>query len=339
MRKLAICIPTYNRAIELRTLLASIIHDIGESPDVGARLEIVVSDNASTDETPAVILEFQGQFDRLTYTRHDHNLGPDRNFLAAVAHAQAEYCWLMGSDDMIEQGGIARLLKILDAHPDACGVSVARQARTSDLKDKLPENLLAAYTAMTSLHGAEKVFESIAHYFGYLSGQIVHKQTWDRVVATYPVADFYNAYVHVYVIAQMLRQRPEWLVVPDRLVGCRSDNDFFMYDGRFNRVRIDVVGYEQIAAAVFGIGSKTYRSMRDTIATRHVRYNIIGARLKGEWNPILQRKIAGLALRYYWRSPAFWLKTMPYILVPQIAYRHRGWVMSLVRRRNRYRTS
>ena len=48
MVRLSICIPTYNRAVELRPLLDTIVAQTGHGLDV----EIVISDNASTDNTP-----------------------------------------------------------------------------------------------------------------------------------------------------------------------------------------------------------------------------------------------------------------------------------------------
>lgn len=104
---LSICIPTYNREGFLRECLASI-----QAEGLYDQFEIVVSDNASTDQTLNVLEEFRHRLP-LRWTVQDSNIGPDRNFDAVVAFAEGEYCWLLGSDDVAEPDAVARLLKAL----------------------------------------------------------------------------------------------------------------------------------------------------------------------------------------------------------------------------------
>lgn len=311
---LSICIPTFRMAPYLRDLLGTIAEQSGDVPRDA--LEIVVCDNASPDDTKAVVDSFRERFGRFVYQRHTENIGPDRNFLAAVAAASGRYCWLMGSDDVVEPGAVAKLLRLIETYPDVCGMSLNRNARSFDLATIIPENAFPAIPHQRLLHGAETIFSALSYYFGYLSAQVIHRDTWQQVVRTQPIARYYNAYVHVFVIAEMLKLRPDWLVVVDRLVGWRSGNDSFMADGRYRRLEIDVVGYEQIAAGAFGKNSDTYRAMRDTIATQHLRHHIIAALGEGSWSPDLRRKTRRLAFRHYAASKPFWWQTAPLLIVP-----------------------
>ncbi|MDH0493836.1 glycosyltransferase family 2 protein [Comamonas aquatica] len=106
---LSICIPTYNRAGFLRECLSSL--DLAELDDV---VEIVVSDNASTDTTLDVLEEFKTTLP-LRYIVQQKNLGPDRNFDAVITEAHGEYCWLLGSDDVVEPGGVSALVSALSS--------------------------------------------------------------------------------------------------------------------------------------------------------------------------------------------------------------------------------
>lgn len=106
---LSVCIPTYNRAGFLRECLSSI-----DPTELEGLVEIVVSDNASTDNTLAVLEEFQATHP-LHYVVQSENLGPDRNFDAVVAAASGEYCWLLGSDDVVEPDGIRKLVAALSS--------------------------------------------------------------------------------------------------------------------------------------------------------------------------------------------------------------------------------
>lgn len=105
--KLSICIATYNRAELLGRTIESIIT---QTPD---DFEIVVSDNASTDDTQHVVSDYSRRFDRLRYLRQVDNKGFDRNFDSAVEFARGEYCWLVPDDDWLLPDAIATVLNAL----------------------------------------------------------------------------------------------------------------------------------------------------------------------------------------------------------------------------------
>lgn len=107
---LSICIPTYNREIYLRECLESIYHS-----DLDNRIEIIVSDNFSTDQTLMVLEEFKDLLP-IRWIIQDSNIGADRNFDAIVLEARGEYCWLLGSDDIITASAIPRLIELLDSN-------------------------------------------------------------------------------------------------------------------------------------------------------------------------------------------------------------------------------
>src|SRR5262245_4495007 len=102
--KLSICIGTFNRAEFLEATLQSIISQ------ATSECEIVVSNNASTDDTDRVVAEYASRFGGLRYIKQGTNLGFDRNFDAAVETARGEYCWLFSDDDVMKPGALAGVL-------------------------------------------------------------------------------------------------------------------------------------------------------------------------------------------------------------------------------------
>ena len=105
MTILSICIPTFNRADYLRDCLHSIFHE----KDSLEEIEVCVSDNASTDKTIAVIKDFQN-YNNFSYQRNEYNLGIPLNFIKVTSMASGRYIWLLGDDDVVTTGGIARIL-------------------------------------------------------------------------------------------------------------------------------------------------------------------------------------------------------------------------------------
>jgi abequosyltransferase len=80
--KLSICIATFNRASALGKTLERVIAQATDD------CEIVVSDNASTDNTEQVVAEYARRFCRLRYIRLEANRGFERNFNCAVEAAR-----------------------------------------------------------------------------------------------------------------------------------------------------------------------------------------------------------------------------------------------------------
>ena len=71
---LTIAIPTFNRACQLGTLLGILEPQLAPYPEI----ELLVSDNASEDTTPAVLAQAAPRIPRLRIHRHATNIGSDR---------------------------------------------------------------------------------------------------------------------------------------------------------------------------------------------------------------------------------------------------------------------
>jgi len=103
---LTIAIPTYNRARCLRELLSGLIDQLKNE----SRVELIISDNASPDETPAVVKDFVARGLEVRYIRNATNIGPDANFLQCFEQARGKYVWLFSDDDLLVPGGIAKIV-------------------------------------------------------------------------------------------------------------------------------------------------------------------------------------------------------------------------------------
>lgn len=109
---LTIAIPTYNRACYLDLCLKRINDEIGNLSEVQRYLvKVYVSDNASLDDTPEVIAQYQevlgGAFEAI---RNPDNIGPDANFVQCYESAITPYVWIIGDDDVLLPGGLQKVL-------------------------------------------------------------------------------------------------------------------------------------------------------------------------------------------------------------------------------------
>lgn len=100
-------IPTYNRHLLIARAIVSVLRQ--DYPNV----EIVVSDNCSTDSTSSVCLELAASDVRIRYVRQPHNIGATRNFNAVLAQATGEFFMWLGDDDWIDVGYVGSCVKPL----------------------------------------------------------------------------------------------------------------------------------------------------------------------------------------------------------------------------------
>lgn len=97
--KLTIAIPTYNRAEKLDAQLAWAVNSIR---DIWDECELIISDNASTDDTPNICSRWQQQTaNRLRVIRQPENIGLVRNVLFCIERAQGAFVWIVSDDDII----------------------------------------------------------------------------------------------------------------------------------------------------------------------------------------------------------------------------------------------
>ena len=110
---LTIAIPTFNRAGQIEALLAVLEPQLVAAPEV----EVFVSDNASEDDTPAVIASANARFAaagaRMRTHRHATNLGSDANFAFCFREARGTFFWMCGDDDLIVPGAVAEMLTLV----------------------------------------------------------------------------------------------------------------------------------------------------------------------------------------------------------------------------------
>ena len=107
---LSLCLPTYNRAHCLREQFNRLL--TLKQEDL-ARMEIIISDNCSTDETPQVVNDYRERIP-FTYLRNTENIGSNRNFLQCLRKASGKYIWLLGDDDYLQTTHISTLLNHLE---------------------------------------------------------------------------------------------------------------------------------------------------------------------------------------------------------------------------------
>lgn len=97
MDLLSICIPTFNRSKAL-DLLFKDLYEISLLNLKG--VNFYISNNASTDDTAAIIEKWKKRFNFNCFSQ-DTNIGATRNFFSVIKKANSDWVWSIGDDDRI----------------------------------------------------------------------------------------------------------------------------------------------------------------------------------------------------------------------------------------------
>ena len=106
-------LPTYNRPVGLQKCLESILKQ------TYSNLEIIISDNCSTDEAVQnVIKQYAAKDGRIKHFQQPVNIGLEENFNFVYAKASADYFIWMSDDDYFDANYVQTCVMFLVNNPD-----------------------------------------------------------------------------------------------------------------------------------------------------------------------------------------------------------------------------
>lgn len=245
---LTIAIPTYNRSSCLAQLLETLAPQVaGDS-----RVELIISDNASTDDTTTVVASFQQKGLSLSYSRNDANIGPDANFIRCYERAQGEYLWIFGDDDVIVPGGLHEVLLHLETQRYDLLYVNATGFRGQYKTSVTPKFSHKIKVFASALDFALQVSAGLT----FISGNIARKATLEQV----PHRDF-SKLVGSYLgqlawTFSLLGSNPKCACVLDSLVASRAENS-----GGHGTCRVFGTNLQAIVKEYFGLQSPLGRAV------------------------------------------------------------------------------
>lgn len=112
----SIGIPVYNAESTIATCIESAL------AQNYANLEILISDNMSTDATSQICKKYQESDNRIRFFKQDQNIGALNNFNFVLAASKGVYFKWLGSDDVISSNSVSESVKVMErnTHFVAC---------------------------------------------------------------------------------------------------------------------------------------------------------------------------------------------------------------------------
>ncbi len=197
----SVCIPTYNSARYLRESLNSIINQTYEN------LEIIVSDNASTDNTEEIVKTFTDN--GVQFRRNPTNLGCYNNYNECLKVVSGKFVAFYHSDDIYEPEIVQREVEFLQTHPEVGAVFtldklvdendkiIGRTNIPKELKDRNVYNFNKIYKALLKHKNfflrtptamvRKSVYDNVGLFSEKEFGTSADLEMWLRILKKHPV--------------------------------------------------------------------------------------------------------------------------------------------------------
>ncbi|NMG57787.1 glycosyltransferase family 2 protein [Geitlerinema sp. P-1104] len=132
MPKVSVCIPTYNRQGLLPFAVDSVLKQSFQD------WQLIVCDDGSEDNTPALMNAYEAQDGRVRYLRHPQNIGKSNNMRSGFDAAEGDYFIKFDDDDRLTPDFLTQMAAVLDTHPEvdfvSCDHWLINQTNQADLE-------------------------------------------------------------------------------------------------------------------------------------------------------------------------------------------------------------
>lgn len=327
--KITIGIPTFNGAQYISGAIESVLGSI--TPELLGRVDILVSDNNSTDGTAAICGPYVEANPGTVYLQcHDENLGFDRNVQSIFEAARGEYVVILGDDDLLATGALERLVNLLDGDPDLSVVvgyvefwDIATGGRIQN----------AAFPEDRRFASGDDFFRATKWGTAAVSSLVIRRTSWlEQDLASYVGSQW----IHVAAVMKILAQNGCAYALASDFATVRMGNPRWSINNG-NQLYLGMKHLELISQLTsLGYQPQTFAwYLEDRYRTNRRDVYSLRARRARENMPT-----ARLMIRYFRGRPRFWRADLPLLLMPGPVFRtgRRSVELALAARRWLLRT-
>lgn len=291
---LTIAIPTWNRASFLALNLERLSQEGLNTWDL---VEVLISDNASTDGTQRVVSEAVAVGMPVRYIRNAENIGSDANIAQCFNLALGKYVLILGDDDLFVDGALQLLLEQLAK--GAYGVVCLRPyGFESDFRKEYPGS-----------GGGEKIFRDAGAFLAaigplmtLISSCAISKQLLPKVDARQFCGD---NLVQVHLVLRAALVARENLFLDRYLIACKRNNSGG-YD--FSQVFVSNLGAVLDSCKSLGLTESAILAIESRLMLAYYPFYLLRQRLSksGDLHATLARfeaRFHGRLLFKYWLLP------------------------------------
>lgn len=174
---LSICIPTFNREPYLRKSLSELLPQLqGRSLE---DVEVLVSDNCSTDNTEAVVTEAVEKYNvPISYSRNEKNIGGNNNMAKVISRSSGQYVYIMGDDDVLSPDFINIIFRLLKTGDDISLIHWNRLSGDSNCSNNYLYDRI--YDTPCEIGSFDKFIRRVLERGSLISSILFNRVCWDK---------------------------------------------------------------------------------------------------------------------------------------------------------------
>lgn len=316
MNLLSIVIPTYNRSALLKKTLDQLYEQI--SPERFNDIEVLVSDNASTDDTQIMANAWLATNKKInfSYTRNNENVGFDRNCDAGARRAKGKFVWFMSDDDSLVDGAVEKVYKSLERESDVVFAFVNYSMLTPGFDEYFPYK----YTQNLKLSADELMIQSKLG-FSFITSCIFKREAWCSIDLTNYIGTHWMQLYAAKDAAIMGKS----LIIAEPLIKMRREG---LQESRNEKKsihrKIDIFMEYHLCFLDFLATFKNSKYSNEAVKViRNFGWNdnlnqIISLKLTSDQYKIEEIKIIFNRMKNYFSNrPIFWLVHVPFLFMPK----------------------
>jgi len=299
---LTIAIPTYNRAAYLDNGLSHLVRE----PEINTtEIELMVSDNGSTDATESVVKRWLSQGLKINYIRNQSNIGPDDNFLQCFRKASGKYILILGDDDILLPGALGAILSVLKSGEYGI-VHINAFSFTRDYRAECPKFRQKSIKIYTD---SERFIKKIGVFSTFISMNITNKSLFP---ADLNIEDFRGTNLiqlsWIFGSASVAQQN----AFLSRFCVAASASDSSGY--QFSKVFVENMNKIFSMFVHRGVSPRVFESIKRKMLFSFYPANIIRGRKNSKSLP--PENYFTILYPLYYDYLNFWLFTVPAIVLP-----------------------
>jgi glycosyltransferase involved in cell wall biosynthesis len=272
-------------------------------------VDILISDNASTDGTAEIVQRYQADYPQIRYRRNPENVGAMKNNDMCVECALGMYVWLFGDDDKMTNGCIKKVLGVIKENSYQLGfisISADIYGKNWMLKDKNPLGLMDDIR----FNNVGMLFSTLKDHIGLTPTIIVRRNLWVRYVNIRKLTDDY--WFHVRMVLAIAEENDTYFIAAPPVMFNQSQVRWNR-NGLFLQIVIDYCEMVlQLSDSKIG-----FRNKMEAIDRWYQSFwiHILVAK-RNDWRLDISQVVR--LIRVFKRFPRFWFFDLPLLFVPRV---------------------
>lgn len=280
---LSICIPTFNRYFELKQLLDSIICEKIDSNYI----EIIISDNNSNDNTFQLLNDYSNDYNYIRFSQNQSNIGMIPNWEKAISLARGKYVWLLGSDDLVINGAVKKIINIINNYSFdliLCNcIYVNNLNENQNKSDDIVKysNVISCYNENKEVEFTKDLIETRIDIFTPIYCSIMLTEHWKLVFTEYDFdspffSSVFNAVPQAVYVAKYLLNKPAYYFGEPLVISSLSSSWREYFPFYLSKILPDLYDIFEKNGALSTIINKNKKELLSQLRVRDVLNLLIG---------------------------------------------------------------